>query len=86
MMVEIEQGKPRLVEHAPLLAPWDFAIRGSALAWSSLWEPVPRPGWHDLFALTKRGEMRIEGNTWALFANLQYVKDLLVLPRTGEKQ
>lgn len=65
----------------PPLSPWDFAVRGSARAWSALWEDPPPPGWHDLFALSKRGEMVFEGNLQPFMAHLQYFKDLLNLPR-----
>jgi len=67
----------------PLMASWDFAIRGSASAWHALWQAPPPPGWHDLFALSKRGEMRLEGDLHPLLAHLQYFKDVLSLPRTG---
>jgi hypothetical protein len=65
----------------PLLCPWDFALRGSVLAWSALWQDPPPPGWHDLFALSKRGEMAFEGNLRPFLAHLQYFKDMLALPR-----
>jgi hypothetical protein len=39
-----------------------------------------------LFALTKRGHMVLEGDLQPLMANLQYVKDLIVLPRRVELQ
>ena len=42
---------------------------------------IPEPGWHDLFALTKRGAASIEGDLRPLLQNLQYFKDLLALPR-----
>lgn len=67
----------------PLLASWDFALRGSVAAWEALWQAPPPPGWHDLFALSKRGEMTIEGDLHPFLAHLQYFKDVLVLPRTG---
>ena len=82
LIIRIDQGVPAAAEPVPLLLAWDFSIRGTARAWSALWEPVPPAGWHDLFALTKRGQMRIEGNTYPLLANLQYVKDLIALPRS----
>lgn len=65
---------------APLRS-WDFAVRASELAWCEFWRAVPAPGWHDLFALSKRGELSIEGNLQPLMANLQYVKDLLASGR-----
>lgn len=65
----------------PLFQTIDLVIRGSAAAWTALWEPVPEAGWHDLFALCKRGEMRIEGDSQVLFSHLQYLKDVLATPR-----
>jgi len=65
----------------PLFAPADLVIRATQDAWAALWEPTPRPGWHDFFALTKRGAMTIEGDSHVLFAHLQYLKDVLALPR-----
>jgi hypothetical protein len=42
---------------------------------------VPRAGYHDLFALTRFGHARIEGDLQPLMANLRYVKDVLAAPR-----
>ena len=42
---------------------------------------MPAPGWHDLFALTKRGAASMDGDLRPLLQNLQYFKDLLALPR-----
>ncbi|MFO1083457.1 MAG: hypothetical protein U1E21_02740 [Reyranellaceae bacterium] len=58
-----------------------FSIRGSDEAWQRHWQRVPEPGWHDLFALTKRGVAAIDGDLRPLLQNLQYFKDLLALPR-----
>lgn len=82
LLLRIEEG--RIIEcrrGLPLLRSWVFAVRGSVKAWLSLWRDPPPPGWHDIFALKKRGEMFIEGNLQPLMVNLQYVKDLLALPR-----
>jgi hypothetical protein len=67
--------------HFPLLSPWTFAVRGSLQAWDALWQDPPAPGWHDLFALSKRGEMSFDGNLQPFMAHLQYCKDVLMLPR-----
>lgn len=81
-LLRIDAGRVReCLTPLPLLCPWVFAVRGSAAAWSALWQDPPPPGWHDLFALAKRGEMTVEGNLQPLLAHLQYVKDLLALPR-----
>jgi hypothetical protein len=80
-LLTIERGKLALQHELAPLTSWDFAIRASAHAWSEFWRDPPPPGWHDLFALAKRGELSMEGDLQPLMANLQYVKDLLALPR-----
>ena len=42
---------------------------------------MPKPGFHDLLALTKRGEAVLEGELHPVMTHLQYFKDLLALPR-----
>ena len=66
---------------ARLMRSTAFTVRASDEAWSNHWKPVPEPGWHDLFALTKRGVAAIDGDLLPLLQNLQYFKDLLALPR-----
>jgi pimeloyl-ACP methyl ester carboxylesterase len=81
-LVRIEQGRMQdFRKGLPLLCSWTFAIRGSANAWAALWQDTPPPGWHDIFALSKRGEMVLEGNLQPLMANLQFIKDVVTLPR-----
>jgi hypothetical protein len=58
-----------------------FVFRATDDAWTAFWKPIPQPGWHDLFALTKRGAAAMEGDLRPLLQNLQYFKDLLSLPR-----
>lgn len=80
--VAIEAG--RIVEMMPaplLMRSWRFAYRASTIAWSEFWQPMPRAGWHDLLALTKRGEAVLEGDIKPFITHLQYFKDLLALPR-----
>lgn len=59
-----------------------FIIDGSVEAWTNFWQRIPAPGWHDLFAMNKRGHITIEGNLLEFMQNLQYFKDLLALPRS----
>jgi hypothetical protein len=66
---------------ARLMRSTAFSLRATDQAWSNYWKPMPGPGWHDLFALTKRGVASIEGDLRPLLQNLQYFKDLLALPR-----
>ncbi len=58
-----------------------FSFRATSEAWANYWRPIPAPGWHDVFALTKRGAASMEGDLRPLLQNLQYFKDLLALPR-----
>jgi hypothetical protein len=74
----------RIVEMAPapiLMRSWCFSYRASPIAWAEFWKPVPRPGWHDLLALTKSGEAVLEGDLLPFMTHLQYFKDVLALPR-----
>ena len=58
-----------------------FTFRATDEAWTKYWQPIPAPGWHDLFALTKRGAASMDGDLRPLLRNLQYFKDVLTLPR-----
>ncbi len=81
-LVSIRAG--RIVECTPqpaLMRSWRFSYCASPAAWSEYWKVMPKPGWHDLLALTKRGEAVLEGDLHPFMAHLQYFKDLLALPR-----
>jgi hypothetical protein len=75
----------RIVDMAPAPVPMRscFSYRASPAAWTEFWKPVPRPGWHDLLALTKNGEAVLEGDLLPFMTHLQYFKDLLALPRAS---
>jgi hypothetical protein len=81
-LLRIEQGNVvRCTRAVPIFRQRDFTIKGTLAGWSALWQSPPPPGWQDLLALTKRKEMTLEGNTQMVFAHLQFIKDLLTLPR-----
>jgi len=81
-LVRVVEGRIASVERGPfLMRPWSFAVRASADAWRRFWEPVPAPGYHDLFAMKKLGVARVEGDLAPLMANLRHVKDVLAAPR-----
>lgn len=82
LILDLDRGRLVVPDAVPLLYPTAFSLHGTPAAWTAYWEPMPRPGWHDLFALTKRGEMRVEGDLHPFMAHLQLYKDLLALPRT----
>lgn len=81
--VSIRGGRIVEMAGAPILMrSWRFAYRATPQAWIEFWESVPKPGWHDLLSLTKRGEATLEGDIQPFMTNLQYFKDLLALPRS----
>lgn len=80
--VSIEEGLVKALERGPqLMRSWSFAVRGDVEAWMRFWQPIPEPGWHDIFALTKRGAARVEGDLHPFMVNLQFIKNLLAAPR-----
>lgn len=80
--ISVEAGRVVSVTRGSASArPWRFAIRAAEETWREFWQPVPRPGYHDLFALTRFGHARIEGDLLPLMANLRYVKEVLESPR-----
>jgi hypothetical protein len=81
-LVSIRQGRVTGMSVMPKLMPsWRFSYTASSRAWIEYWLPEPKAGWHDLLALTKRGEATLEGDLHPFMTHLQYFKDLLALPR-----
>jgi hypothetical protein len=80
--ITVRGGRVTSLETGPLLMPsWSFAIRGSENAWRQFWRPLPPPHFHDVFALAKTGEFRIEGDLYPFMSNLLYFKGLIGAPR-----
>jgi hypothetical protein len=82
VFVSIRAG--RIVEFTAtpaLMRSWRFSYRATPAAWQEYWQPMPKAGFHDLLALTKRGEAVVEGELHPFMTHLQYFKDLLALPR-----
>ena len=80
--VSIRRGAIVDMTPAPvLMRSFRFSYRASRSAWAEYWQPMPRPGWHDLLALTKRKEAVLEGDLHPFMTHLQYFKDVLALPR-----
>lgn len=81
-LVTVRAGRVESVEQGPfVMRSWRFAIRARRECWERFWAPVPAPGWHDLFALLRRGDVAFEGDQRVLMAHLLYVKLLLAAPR-----
>jgi hypothetical protein len=78
----VRAGRVESVEKGPfVMRGWRFALRASQESWDKHWQNPPPPGWHDLFALLRRGEVAFEGDQRVLMAYLLYLKLLLALPR-----
>ena len=81
--VMIKEGQIEDIQRGlALLRPYSFSVKASSRAWLKHWKTFPEPGWHDIFAMKKTGEASIEGDLYPLMANLRYVKEVLVAPRT----
>lgn len=84
--LSIHDGALAALDRGPkLMRSTAFTFRATDEAWTRHWAAIPEPGWHDLFALTKRGAASLEGDLRPLLQNLQYFKDLLALPRQSAK-
>ena len=80
-----EHGRLVSIVRGPfLMRSWRFAVWASEDAWRRFWQKVPEPGFHDLFAIAKRGDGRFEGDLQPFIANLRYFKDVLASPRHAE--
>ena len=80
--VRIVDGRVASVDRGPFVMPsCDFKLSAPADEWARFLEAVPPPGSHDLFALLKRGVLRLDGDLHPFMANLMYFKRLLASPR-----
>lgn len=78
----IAHGRIESLSRGPLpMRSWSFAVRGREEAWRRFWAPRPAPRFHDIFALARFGEFRIEGDFRPLMTNLLYFKIMLEAPR-----
>ncbi len=78
----VREGRIERVEKGPFVQRhWRFAIRAKEESWQKFWQKVPAPGWHELFALLRRGDVVFEGDQRVLTAYLLYLKLVLATPR-----
>jgi hypothetical protein len=81
-LVTVDRGLISSIEKGPfVMRPWRFAIRAKKECWDKFWQQPPAPGWHDLFALLRRGDVVFEGDQRVLMAYLLYLKLVLAIPR-----
>lgn len=80
-LCKVTNGKLAVEKGPFVMRSWRFAIRASPESWEKFWQKTPAPGWHDLFALLRRGDVKFEGDQRVLMAYLMYVKLVLAAPR-----
>ena len=80
-LFKVADGKLAVEKGPFVMRSWRFAIRASRESWEKFWQKTPAPGWHDLFALLRRGDVAFEGDQRVLMAYLMYVKLVLAAPR-----
>ena len=73
-LVEVTEGPSRKT-------PWRFALRTDAEALAQFWQPLPAPGFHDIFGLLKIGRGNIDGDILCLVKNLRFFKEFMALSR-----
>jgi hypothetical protein len=84
-LIRIHEGRIESVRQGPFVMPrWSFALRGSLEAWNEFWQPVPKPGFHDVMAMLKFRTLKIEGDQYPFMCNLQYLKDVLATLRGSQ--
>ncbi len=66
--------------------PWRFALRTETAALEAFWQPLPAPGFHDIFGLVKIGRGRIDGDILALVKNLRFFKEFMALGRATDSR
>lgn len=77
-----EKGRVTQITEGPSRkTPWRFALRTDAQALDAFWQPLPEPGFHDVFGLVKIGRARIDGDILSLVKNLRFFKEFLALGR-----
>ena len=78
----VRGGRIETIETGPMVMPSsDLAFRAPQDAWTEFWQPRPKPGYNDVFALLRRRVLRVEGNLQPFMANLFYFKGVLEAPR-----
>ena len=81
-LIEVLQGRIESVELGPfVMRSWTFALRATEDVWHRFWEKLPKPGYHDIFALLRQNRIVLDGDLQPMMANLLYVKEVIAAPR-----
>ncbi len=80
--LSVVEGRIHSVRTDPqIMRSCSFRVAAAPEAWAKFWRRVPEPGWHDILAMMKRKHLAVDGDLRVFMGSLQYVKDLLALPR-----
>jgi hypothetical protein len=83
-LVTVEKGRIAAVKAEGLpISNVALAFRASSEAWAEFWKKLPKPGFHDLIALTRMRQLKVEGDTRLFMAHLRYFKEVLASLRAG---
>jgi hypothetical protein len=81
-LFRVQDGRIVSVVPGPFITPdYSFALRATRDVWEKFWQPLPPPGFTDVFALVKQKLMRVEGDLHPFMSNLLYFKDVIASPR-----
>ena len=81
-LIKVLQGRIETVEIGPfVMRSWTFALRATEDVWQRFWEQLPKPGYHDIFALLRLNRIVLDGELQPMMANLLYVKEVIAAPR-----
>lgn len=84
--LHFEKGRLIQVQSGPSRkTPWRFGLRCDRDALERFWQPLPSPGFHDIFGLVKIGRGRIDGDILTLVKNLRFFKEFMALGRGALK-
>jgi len=80
--LSVDRGQITSVSQGPFqMRGSSFVISAAKDTWTEFMRPIPRPGFHDIFAMSATGNARIEGDINILLGHLAYFKAVLDLLR-----
>ena len=77
-LITVHEARITSVENGPFVMPQcDFALTGSADAWTRFASPHPAPREQDIFSFFRSGEIMLTGDTRKFYAHLMCLKLML---------
>ncbi|QNP48891.1 hypothetical protein [Diaphorobacter aerolatus] len=77
-LIRIHDGAIESMQTGPFVMPrWTFRLSADAKSWEKYYAPTPTPGFHDLMAMIKFKQLKLEGDQHTFMSNLLYFKDLI---------